>query len=362
MKQKIVKNILVALLLSFCMTVSAQNIHIEDTWNGSVSYSVSGNTVTLTVEPAEDYYITLDDIRVEKSVDGGVVAQAPSFSPGAPTLIEVTAVNVDDRGRGTYSFVSVDGYDVYVKATFTECISIYPSLEVSGYEWTYGDTPATMTVRGNDSNGDVTFYYADVNNADYSTTIPVDAGYYQVYALVEATGHYQSGRTGTYYFTIQKAPLSVTARSYTIRWGDPLPDFQADYEGFKNDETEAVLTQKPQFSTTATPDCEPGNYSIDVYGAEARNYEITSYTGGILSIVTWILGDANGDGSVDIADAVCIVNHVVGKPNTTFIEAAADANGDGDIDIADAVHIVNYVVGKIQALAPHFDRNLPEPE
>ena len=75
-----------------------------------------------------------------------------------------------------------------------------------------------------------------------------------------------------------------------------------------------------------------------------------------------VVGDVNGDGDVDIADAVCIVNHVVGKSNTTFNEAAADANGDGDIDIADAVHIVNYVVGKISALAPHFDRNLPEPE
>ena len=73
-------------------------------------------------------------------------------------------------------------------------------------------------------------------------------------------------------------------------------------------------------------------------------------------------GDVNGDGSVDIADAVCIVNYVVGKPNTTFIEAAADANGDGDIDIADAVHIVNYVVGKISALAPRFEWNIPEPE
>jgi len=73
-------------------------------------------------------------------------------------------------------------------------------------------------------------------------------------------------------------------------------------------------------------------------------------------------GDVNGDGDVDIADAVCIVNYVVDKPNTNFIEAAADANGDGDIDIADAVHIVNYVVGKISALAPRFERILPEPE
>lgn len=82
----------------------------------------------------------------------------------------------------------------------------------------------------------------------------------------------------------------------------------------------------------------------------------------ILQIVEFQLGDVNGDGDVDIADAVCIVNHIVCKPNTAFDEAAADANGDGDVDIADAVHIVNYVVGKIDALAPKFDGNLSEPE
>jgi hypothetical protein len=73
-------------------------------------------------------------------------------------------------------------------------------------------------------------------------------------------------------------------------------------------------------------------------------------------------GDVNGDGDVDIADAVCIVNHVVDKPNAKFIEAAADANGDGDVDIADAVHIVNLVVGKIEALARQRQMTLPEPE
>lgn len=76
----------------------------------------------------------------------------------------------------------------------------------------------------------------------------------------------------------------------------------------------------------------------------------------------FIPGDVNGDGDVDIADAVCIVNYVVSKPNTSFNEAAADVNGDGDIDIADAVHIVNLVVGKIPALVPHFSWTLPEPE
>lgn len=62
-------------------------------------------------------------------------------------------------------------------------------------------------------------------------------------------------------------------------------------------------------------------------------------------------GDANGDGSLDIADAVSVVNYVVGKRNTSFVRSAADANNDGVIDIADAVRIVNLVVGKIDALS-----------
>ena len=95
--------------------------------------------------------------------------------------------------------------------------------------------------------------------------------------------------------------------------------------------------------------------SVDAYKAAEpwKNFK---------EIVGFIKGNVNGDSDVDIADAVCIVNHVVGKPNTTFNEAAADANGDDDIDIADAVHIVNYVVGKIQGLAPRFEMNMKEPE
>ena len=75
-----------------------------------------------------------------------------------------------------------------------------------------------------------------------------------------------------------------------------------------------------------------------------------------------IKGDVNGDGEVDIADAVCIVNYVVGKPNAAFIEAAADVDGDGVVDIADAVRIVNLVVGKITALSRQMLFDTVEPQ
>ena len=78
------------------------------------------------------------------------------------------------------------------------------------------------------------------------------------------------------------------------------------------------------------------------------------------------LGDVNNDGEVDIADAVCIVNHIIGKPNAVYIEEAADTNGDNDIDIADAVCIVNYVIGRIAALPPPAEdtgsQSAPRPE
>ena len=99
-----------------------------------------------------------------------------------------------------------------------------------------------------------------------------------------------------------------------------------------------------------------GDYAIKILNAK---YSIASGSAKVnlpettnkLTISDYKKGDANNDGDVDIADAVCIVNHVVGLPTPSFVKLAADANGDGDVDIADAVRIVNFVVGKINALS-----------
>ena len=106
-------------------------------------------------------------------------------------------------------------------------------------------------------------------------------------------------------------------------------------------------------------------YNVTLKGAEFgyNNMETPDIAADVtFKVVAVKLSDANCDKASDIADAVSIVNHVVGKPNAKFIGVAADANRDGDIDIADAVRIVNFVVGKIPALAPRFGWNLPEPE
>jgi len=110
----------------------------------------------------------------------------------------------------------------------------------------------------------------------------------------------------------------------------------------------------------------PGDYTLTVFTSDIKNTEGTAGTTN--KSLNWIsegnikMGDVNHDISVDIADAVCIVNHIVGKPTSVFIGAAADVNHDGVVDIADAVRVVNLIVGKINAFARQRDVTLPEPE
>ena len=93
-----------------------------------------------------------------------------------------------------------------------------------------------------------------------------------------------TGINGT--LTVTKAPLTITAKSYTIKQNEALPLFEAEYSGFKNGETADVLTVKPQISCFL-PETNPypvGEYDITVSGAEAGNYDI-SYVAGKLTIL-----------------------------------------------------------------------------
>jgi hypothetical protein len=54
-------------------------------------------------------------------------------------------------------------------------------------------------------------------------------------------------------------------------------------------------------------------------------------------------GDANGDGSVDISDAVYLISYIFGGGAAPNPLCAGDANGDGAVDITDAVYLINYM-------------------
>jgi hypothetical protein len=57
-------------------------------------------------------------------------------------------------------------------------------------------------------------------------------------------------------------------------------------------------------------------------------------------------GDANGDGNVNAADIVEVVNYIMGSPSGGFNNTNADANGDGTVNAADIVYMVNIIMNK----------------
>lgn len=57
-----------------------------------------------------------------------------------------------------------------------------------------------------------------------------------------------------------------------------------------------------------------------------------------------LLGDVNGDGIINASDVSAVINNILKRANTVFIEAAADMNGDGIINASDVSQIINIIL------------------
>lgn len=77
--------------------------------------------------------------------------------------------------------------------------------------------------------------------------------------------------------------------------------------------------------------------------AKGKNYASVGNVS-ITAAFNTVLGDVNGDGLVNIADAIGLVNYILGKAAFEVDELAADANEDGILNITDAIAIVNLIL------------------
>ena len=61
-----------------------------------------------------------------------------------------------------------------------------------------------------------------------------------------------------------------------------------------------------------------------------------------MSTVT--MGDANGDGAVNVTDYLTIANYILGTNTANFNETAADVNTDGTVNVSDYVGVANIIL------------------
>ena len=59
---------------------------------------------------------------------------------------------------------------------------------------------------------------------------------------------------------------------------------------------------------------------------------------------SYIQGDANGDGLVNVTDIVATVNYIMEKNPANFNKVAADLTGDGEINVTDIVKMVSIIM------------------
>jgi len=393
MKQNRLRMIIAVALAIISMGAWADSrIFIAEMQNGTITASnvaESGEqTVTLTVTPADNYYIETSDIIVSKTSG---IGQTRGVTPGFAAKLTVTAISVDNRGKGTYQFTVPEGYGAYVEASFTPCIAITPTVTIAG--WTYGATPNEPVVSGNTGNGEVTITYAKKGSDVFTASAPENAGDYTVKASIAANGHYLAGEA-TADFTVSKAAGSISYKITSVRKTYGEADFTNDLT-IVGDGTVAYTSDKP---SVANVDAESGKVTITGNGTavitatviDGTNYTYASKTASYtIDVATAVMevtssgyegiydgqphgisvtapkgatvkyGESEGNCTLDVSPTyinagsytvyyeVTMANYttVKGSESVTII-LWGDANNDGIINAADIVEMVNAKNGK----------------
>ena len=122
---------------------------------------------------------------------------------------------------------------------------------------------------------------AVVSNIHYTVTLPEgrkNAGNYTITITAKDGSALYAGTT-TATFTINKAPLTVTANNKSINYGEAPANNGVDYDGFVENEDESVLGGTLKFAYTYTQYEPVGTYLITPYDLTAANYAITFASG-----------------------------------------------------------------------------------
>ena len=189
-----------------------------------------------------------------------------------------------------------------------------PELTISYNGFVYNENESVLTNKGTATTSAI----AKSNVGEYQITVSgVNADNYEI--------QYEIG-----ILRINKAPLTVIANNATKIYGDNNPQFTLNYSGLKNNETSPEMINAFNVTTTASKTSNVGEYDITVSGGEAKNYEVTTYTSGKLSITkatlvltannaTKVYGDANpsfdfscmGLKNNDVKDEIFITNPTI---------------------------------------------------
>lgn len=194
-----------------------------------------------------------------------------------------------DSPAGTYPITlsggQADNYEfVYAQGTLT--VTKAPlSARIENAEREYGTyNPDFRITFSGLKNGETNPAWETAPSMSTPATLTSAVGDYAITASKAVAKNYDLTAISPGRLTITPAPLTIAANNFSRLYGEQNPALSYHVSGFRNNETEAVLTTKPQLRTAASPESKSGEYAIEIGGAVAPNYRI-SYENGTLSIL-----------------------------------------------------------------------------
>ena len=318
------------------------------TYNGSAQELVTAGTATggemqyalstdATTAPANNLYTT----SIPTATDAGtyyvwykvVGDENHTYTEAAciPVTVAKKAVTVTAADQ---TVKLNEGIDTTVsKATLTGAVE---GAVLTAVTLTAGSTQAVTT------QGTITASAATIKTAD---------GEEDVTANYEIT--YQTGK-----LTVEKVPVTITTQPVAgNRSYDGTTQSLLSSAGVADGGTivyalgdNAQTAPAEGYSTTIPTAVNPGTYYVWCDVAEDGNHEaIEPFCITVEVAVSGIMGDVNGDGIVDIADALMISRYDVELVTLNKNQLAlGDITGDGSVDIADALYISRLDAGLLE--------------
>jgi hypothetical protein len=271
--------------VSYSNNTNAGPATVTITDNDGGNYTVSGTT-TFTITPKAVTAPTIELAESSFTYDGTAKKPVVTAVKDGETTIPaeeytVSYSNNTNAGTATVTIADKDGGNYAVSGTKTFTIApktiTSPVVTLAKTSFTYSGTAQEPAVTVKDGEtaiptSEYTVTYSGNKNVGTATATVTD----------KDGGNYTfEGSSAS--FTITKAMLTVTARNASRKVDQENPTFELTYSGFKNGETENVLTVKPVATTEATADSPVGDYVITVSGGEDENYDFT-YVNGTLTI------------------------------------------------------------------------------
>ncbi len=263
-------------------STSAMTVSGIASTNGALSLTAGGN---LTMQTGTA--LTVSGTTTLASTGGTFINNAGTgliAGTGRARLYASTDAGFNDGGLGYTQFNPVtlgsDPMSGLATVTYLARSTALPALTITANDVgrNYGATNPTFTAAFSGGSS------ADLVVAEQLGLSGGPAVNVGTYAIVPS-GAVSSTRAvgfvnGT--LTVNRAPLTITAKDTSRDYGSSNPTFTASYSGLVNSDTSAVVSGL-SLTTTATSGANVGGYAITASGGTASNYTI-SYVAGALTV------------------------------------------------------------------------------